>query len=238
MDRRVVSLLWMLFFAAGVSQAAILTFDPEHPRATDTVEVTVLHQGCDPFLETRVDPPTASAAGKIRIDVIDSCTCVATPPPTPPLRATIDPLPAGTYTTELYQTYPGCGEPATLLQTGELISDPGLFLQNDRFRIRAVWDSPEFGPNEAQPVRLTQDSGYFWFRDSDNVELVAKVLNGCGVNNRYWVFLAGLTNVGVTVTVEDTLVGETQSYTNPLGTPFLPVQDTDAFAGCGAGDQR
>jgi hypothetical protein len=64
------------------------------------------------------------------------------------------------------------------------------------------------------------------------VELVAKVLNGCGVNNHYWVFLAGLTNVSVTVNVEDTLTGDTQTYTNPLGTPFLPVQDTKAFAGC------
>jgi hypothetical protein len=57
------------------------------------------------------------------------------------------------------------------------------------------------------------------------------------VNDRFWVFLAGLTNVGVTVTVEDTLTGDTQSYTNAIGEPFLPVQDTEAFAGCGVGDR-
>jgi hypothetical protein len=240
MDRRVVSLTWMLFFAAVASQAATLTFNPENPQPTDTVEITVLHQGCKPQLETRIDPPTASAAGKIRIDIADACACVATPPPTPPLKATIGPLPSGTYTTELYQTYPECSDTTgTLLRTGELVSAFGLLLQNDRFHVRAVWDSPEFGPNEAHAVQLTQESGYFWFSDQNNVELVAKVLNGCGVNNRYWVFLAGLTNVGVTVTVDDTLTGETQSYTNALGEPFLPVQDTDAFAACGqAGDQR
>ena len=234
MDRRVISLMWMPFFAAVVSQAATLTFNPESPRPTDTVEITVLHQGCFPYLETSIVPPTASAAGKIRIDIADSCACVATPPPTPPLKAQIGPLPAGTYTTELYQTYPECSDSTgTLLQTGELVSGPGgLLLQNDRFRVRALWDSPGFGSNDAHAVQLTEESGYFWFSNQDNVELVAKVLNGCGVNNRYWVFLAGLTNVGVTVTVDDTLTGETQTYTNTLGTPFLPVQDTKAFPGC------
>src|SRR5215213_10820745 len=143
MDRRVVSLMWMLFFAAVVSQAATLTFNPENPQPTDTVEITVLHQGCNPGLETSVEPPTASANGKIRIDIVDICACVATPPPTPPLKAHIGPLPSGTYTTELYQTYPECSDSTgTLLQTGELVSAPGLLLQNDRFHVRATWDSP------------------------------------------------------------------------------------------------
>lgn len=231
MNRRVVSLMWMLFFAAGVSQATTLTFNPPNPRSTDTVEITVITQGCDPFLVTSVEPPTASGNGKIRIDIVDSCFCVATPPPTPPLKATIGPLPSGTYTTELYQTYPECSDTTgTLLETGQLVSAPGMLLQDGRFNVRAVWDSPEFGPSEAHPVQLTRESGYFWFSHQDNVELVAKVLNGCGVNNHHWVFLAGLTNVGVTVTVDDTLTGETQTYTSPLGQPFLPVQDTKAFA--------
>lgn len=231
MNRRVVALMWMLFFAAGVSRAATLTFNPASPRPTDTVEITVIHQGCFPHLETSVDPPTASANGKIRIDIVDSCDCIGTPPTTPPLKAQIGPLPSGSYTTELYQAYPGCFE-STLLDTGELVSAAGLFLEDNRFRVRATWDSPGFGPDEAHAVQLTRESGYFWFSHPDNVELVAKVLNGCGVNNRFWVFLAGLTNVSVTVNVEDTLTGATKTYSNPFGTPFLPVQDTKAFEGC------
>lgn len=353
MHRRVVSLMWMLFFAAIVSQAATLTFNPASPHSAEPVGITVLYQACSPFLETSVTPPTATANGKIRIDILDVCACVATPPPTPPLHAELAPLAVGTYTTELYFGHRdgACTSEGTLLETGSLVSSvsgafidlrtepaeptpgqpvnlvittscplawkppvfetqggerlilvdfnplippppiacsdqhpfesrvslgsleagvyqvrvstgfvPGpitvppvpeaelivtvtppessLLFQNNRFRVRAIWDSPEFGPNEAQAVQLTQDSGYFWFSDPNNVELVAKVLNGCGVNNRYWVFLAGLTNVGVTVTVDDTLTGETQSYTNALGQPFLPVQDTDAFAGCQVGDPR
>ena len=59
-----------------------------------------------------------------------------------------------------------------------------------------------------------------------------KVLKGCGVNNRYWVFAAGLTNVEVDLRVEDTLMGGVQSYTNDLDTDFLPILDTNAFATC------
>ena len=47
------------------------------------------------------------------------------------------------------------------------------------------------GDGQAYP--LTSDSGYFWFFDDANVELVIKVIDGCGYNGRYWVFAGGLT---------------------------------------------
>lgn len=352
MDRRVVSLLCTLFFAAGVTEAVTWTFNPATPMPGQTVEITVINQGCDPFLETEVRAAKAGANGLIRIGIVDSCECISAPPVTPPLKATIGPLPLGTYTTELLAVVREEGNPScngsTLVDTGQLVvsnsgdigglrteprqplvgqhvtavinskcprsflparivtegtqrvvileedpfaalppvpcnstptfehrvaigpldagtyklsllpppvnvlppyvietehvftvapAGPGLLLQGNRFRVRATWSSSEHGPSEAQGVPLTHESGYFWFAGADNVELVAKVLNGCGVNNRYWVFLAGLTNLEVTVTVEDTFTGDTQSYTNPLGTPFFPVQDTDAFDGCPAGDR-
>ncbi|HEX5715648.1 MAG TPA: hypothetical protein VF179_05775, partial [Thermoanaerobaculia bacterium] len=81
-------------------------------------------------------------------------------------------------------------------------------------------------------VPLTSDTGYFWFFGSTNVEMIIKVLNGCGANNRYWVFAGGLTNVRVRITVTDTLRGVTKQYTNPQGTAFQPIQDTSAFATC------
>ena len=78
-------------------------------------------------------------------------------------------------------------------------------------------------------MRLTGDSGYFWFFDSTNVELIVKVLNGCSANGYYWVFSGGLTNVGVTITVTDTQGGAVRTYTNDPGVPFAPIQDTSAF---------
>ena len=58
------------------------------------------------------------------------------------------------------------------------------------------------------------------------------MLDGCGVNGRRWVFAAGLTNVGVTIFVQDTVIGELRTYTNPLGQRFRAVMDTEAFATC------
>ncbi|HYH44927.1 MAG TPA: hypothetical protein VEG34_04530, partial [Thermoanaerobaculia bacterium] len=61
---------------------------------------------------------------------------------------------------------------------------------------------------------------------------IVKVLNGCALNGRYWVFAGGLTNVRAVLTVTDTQTGARKQYTNPQGAPFQPVQDTGAFAGC------
>ena len=78
-------------------------------------------------------------------------------------------------------------------------------------------------------VGLTGDSGYFWFFDAANIELVVKVLDACTLGN-FWVFAGGLTNVGVTLIVEDTQTGATKTYNNAIGTPFAPLQDTKAFS--------
>jgi hypothetical protein len=109
---------------------------------------------------------------------------------------------------------------------------PVLTLRGGRFHIRANWNAPGFGQGSAQAVQLTDESGYFTFFDPNNVELIVKVLQGCPVNQRYWVFMAGLTNVGVTIFVEDTLTGHQENYANPVGRPFQPVLDTLQFATC------
>ena len=59
-----------------------------------------------------------------------------------------------------------------------------------------------------------------------------KVINACALDNKYWVFAAGLTNVGVTLTVTDTLKGGTKVYQNANGHTFTTVTDTAAFATC------
>jgi hypothetical protein len=62
--------------------------------------------------------------------------------------------------------------------------------------------------------------------------MVIKVVDGRVVNNRYWVFAGGLTNVNVVTTVTDTQTGAFKTYTNPQGTAFQPIQGTSAFATC------
>jgi len=106
-----------------------------------------------------------------------------------------------------------------------------LCLQGGRFEVRAAWETTT-DTGVGHPVALTSDSGYFWFFDDANIEVVVKVLAACPVNSRYWVFAAGLTNVEVELEVTDTLTGATRTYFNPLNTAYQPIQDTNAFATC------
>lgn len=107
-----------------------------------------------------------------------------------------------------------------------------MCLNNGRFRIEATYKTAEGASGAAHGVPLTTDSGYFWFFNEANIEAVVKVVNGCGVNDRFWVFAAGLTNVETRVTVTDTQKGVSKTYVNPQGRPFQPIQDTSAFATC------
>lgn len=108
-----------------------------------------------------------------------------------------------------------------------------ICLANNRFRLRATYTVNSQTGN-AGAVRLTGDTGYFWFFSNTNVEAVVKVLDGCAVNNRFWVFAGGLTDQQATITITDTFNNSTKQYTNPSGTKFAPIQDTDAFATCSA----
>lgn len=103
-----------------------------------------------------------------------------------------------------------------------------------RFRVQATWAVPGLAPLPAVAVPLVEDTGLFWFFDPSNLEVVVKVLDGCeGLNERFWIFAAGLTDVEVELRVTDTRTGDERVYRNPAGTRFLPVQDVDAFATCG-----
>lgn len=81
-------------------------------------------------------------------------------------------------------------------------------------------------------MALTADTGYLWLFAAANVEAVVKVIDGCALGGHYWVFAGGLTNVNVVIKVRDTKTGAVQTYVNPLGTPFQPIEDTAAFATC------
>lgn len=107
-----------------------------------------------------------------------------------------------------------------------------LCLNNNRFRVDASWSTPNGAVGLGQAVRLTGDTGYFWFFNSANVEIIIKVLDGCQINTKYWVFAGGLTNVEVAITVTDTSTGAYKTYFNPQGTAFQPQQDTSAISNC------
>ena len=95
-----------------------------------------------------------------------------------------------------------------------------LCLNEQRFQVRVEWRDFEdrTGSGRARPLDDADDSGLFWFFNSDNIEMIVKVLNACDFNNHYWVFAAATTNVEYTLQVLDTFTGQTREYFNPLGT--------------------
>lgn len=107
-----------------------------------------------------------------------------------------------------------------------------LCLNGDRFAVQVDFATSQGTSGFGNAFELTDDTGYFWFFDPDNVEMVVKVLDACSFSGHFWVFAGGLTNVQVDFTVRDTETGAVQTYSNPQDTPFQPIQDTEAFATC------
>ncbi len=101
-----------------------------------------------------------------------------------------------------------------------------------RFTVEASWQTASGKTGTAHAVNLTPESGYFWFFDPANVEVIAKVLNACGIDKGNWFFAAGMTTVGVHIKVTDTFTHGIHIYDNPVGIPFVPIQETNAFAFC------
>ncbi len=126
-------------------------------------------------------------------------------------------------------TYPSVAQWLSPGNPAACVANPTTLCLNDgRFRVTVFYATPAGASGPGMGVSLTSDSGYFWFFDAANIELVVKVLDACTLGN-FWVFAGGLTNVGVTLIVEDTQTGATKTYNNAIGTPFAPLQDTSAF---------
>ncbi|HEX9668095.1 MAG TPA: hypothetical protein VGC93_01305 [Thermoanaerobaculia bacterium] len=97
-----------------------------------------------------------------------------------------------------------------------------------RFAVEASWKDFQERTGLGTAVLLTADTGYFWFFDPANVEVVIKVLDGTPLNGKHWVFYGALSNVEYTLTVTDTATGKVKTYRNPLG-KFGSQGDTSAF---------
>jgi hypothetical protein len=118
------------------------------------------------------------------------------------------------------------------ITAGEVPDEFSLLLNGDRFRVTTSWRTTAGATGFGQPVELTSDTGFFWFFEPANLEAIVKVLDGCALNGRYWVFASGLTDVRVEMKVTDTISGRSHTYVNLLGAPFAPIQDTGTFDVC------
>ena len=104
-----------------------------------------------------------------------------------------------------------------------------LCLNASRFKVDVNWRVLASGQSgKGTPIPIVDDTGTFWFFTPTNLELMIKVLDGRGVNGKFWVFFGALSNVEYTVTVTDTATGAVRTYLNPSGT-LASVADTSAF---------
>lgn len=108
-----------------------------------------------------------------------------------------------------------------------------LCVNEERFAVTIEWRDFNGLTGSGRVVDAqSDDSGIFWFFDSENWEVLVKVLDGCATNGHFWVFAAATTNVEYTLRVEDALTGQVVSYFNPLGTSAAAVTDTTALDSC------
>lgn len=116
----------------------------------------------------------------------------------------------------------GCVPSSTVFCAGE----------GGRFRVSVEWQDFAGVVGDGRVLDLgRRDSGIFWFFGPENLEMLVKVLDGCGVNDHFWVFAAATTTVRYTLTVTDLSTGEVAVYENPLGVAPPAITDTGAF-GC------
>ncbi len=109
--------------------------------------------------------------------------------------------------------------------------DSSICLLDGRYEVSVDWSAADgrSGAGMVADVR-TGDSGLIWFFGPDNWEMLVKVLDGCELNGHHWVFAASATDLGLHLTVRDTMTGAMKVYRKEAGPPATAVVDVGAFA--------
>ncbi|MEO8276568.1 MAG: M35 family metallo-endopeptidase [Thermoanaerobaculia bacterium] len=97
-----------------------------------------------------------------------------------------------------------------------------------RFRVRVDWTDFEGASGPGVALAYTADSGFFYFFNSQILELLVKVVNGCTLNDAYWFFYGSTSNVALRYTVEDLQVCASRTVNVPLG-QFASNGDVEFF---------
>ena len=113
--------------------------------------------------------------------------------------------------------------PVTDLAQASGDCEPGagrLCLHEGRFSVDVEFTDPNDMQTKAGQVvssLTTKETGFFWFFSRTNVELAAKVLDGRALTGKYWFLYGGLSDVEYTITLTDTMTGESKTYRNEAG---------------------
>jgi hypothetical protein len=79
-------------------------------------------------------------------------------------------------------------------------------------------------------VLESKDSVKFTFFYPITLEVIVKIIEGCPLGGKWWVFAGGLTDLEVTIKVTDTATNLVKSYHSKKGQLFQPFADTSAFS--------
>lgn len=109
--------------------------------------------------------------------------------------------------------------------------------QSGRFEAKVTWTTAS-GPGSANVMFFggqrasTEETAFFQFFSPTNFEMGLKILNACipVFNNKYWIFISGLTDQGWLVRIRDTSTGQVQTYNNTLGTLSTTFRDQSSFS--------
>jgi hypothetical protein len=201
---------------------------PAAPTANTPTQARVLHNSCSGDVPIAV----VQTGAVIELRLVDP-DCPILPPGPMEQDVALGVLAGGNYDLRLVDVtdaqHPQLMDEAVVNVGAVPCAANALCLQGGRYEITVQWRAHDASTGIGHPIPLTNETGAFWFFADDNYELMVKVHDGCELNNRFWFYAAGLTDVLVTVHVKDTLGGFERTYTNPLGTPFEPVGDTETF---------
>ncbi|HTQ81453.1 MAG TPA: hypothetical protein VMM92_15750 [Thermoanaerobaculia bacterium] len=173
----------------------LLTVSPRLPTSADRID---LHVNVTPAC-LQGDQPAQVLGNTIRYNVTTFPVC---PPfPFPPTQSVgqVGPLPAGLYSVVV--SVDGVPQPSAELR----VTDPTTSLHvQEGLDLNLDWQlGGGSGGGSASAVALSEESGYFWFFNAENVEVTAKVLDGRSINGHFWLFAASMTDVAHTLTVTD-----------------------------------
>jgi len=245
----VASLLVVAALAAGIAPArasarfADPQFAPIEATAATPVVAHVLVYEC--FGAPTVE--VTRSGNVIQLGYEDAGSCPIDPIPAQAVDVSLGTLPAASYDVRIVAT----NQPLAYQIQDEAILDvqqpdcgaDALCLVGGRFAVTATWTDYTGRSGVAHPVPLSDETGSFWFFTDTNYELMVKVLDGCALNDHFWVYAGGLTDVRVDLVVTDRLrlppPGEpipdpppppaVREYTNALGHAFAPVDDSSAL---------
>ncbi|HVT19076.1 MAG TPA: hypothetical protein VHQ90_23225 [Thermoanaerobaculia bacterium] len=222
----VLVLLMMLSFGSSArGQLAPVRVLPAFPSTSDSLEITVHGDGCPggpTFAPPSIEGVTIKLLGTPDSPCINRHAWVQ--------KFQVGPLPQATYDIVVY-----LGTDLYAHRTVDVVAPnptTNLLLElSPRFFASVNWSLSETAAQQpAFPIPLAQTSGYFWFFNSSNPEVVIKLLDGRALNNHFWVFITFETSLDVTI-----FVGDTGACINQAVPPCVPGKTYHKPPGSGAG---